>query len=58
MNYNTLPPIIAQKIEELLNDKTPEHIRYNHMITLENVRDCVDSAVRQYTNKQNKKKLK
>lgn len=58
MNYNTLPPIIIQKISELIDSNTPEHIKYNHMITLENIRDCIDSAIKEYSFKQSTKKLK
>lgn len=50
-NINALPPIVQQTIEALKDKSTPEHIKFNHMKNLENIRDCCDNAIRVYNDK-------
>jgi len=48
---NNIPVLIQQMAENALDTKTPEHIRYNHMIALENVRKYCDNILMQYNKK-------
>jgi hypothetical protein len=47
---DNIPTLIEQNRE-----KTPEHIRYNYMISMEAIRDYADKALREYQS--NKKKI-
>lgn len=58
MAKNSLPPAVLQTIENLNDKRTPEHIRFNYLRSLENIRDCCDEAIREYTRKQTKAKAK
>lgn len=57
-NINSLPPIVQQTIEALKDKNVPENIRFNHMKTLENIRDCCDLAIKSYNDRQNKLKVR
>lgn len=46
-----IPVIVQQAIESLLDDRVPSHIRFNHLITLENIRDCATKAILDYNKK-------
>ena len=50
-NLNLVPPIIQQKIEAVKDKSTPENIRFNHIKSLENIRDICDGVIRQYYGK-------
>ena len=52
---DNIPTLIEQIRENMLNEKTPEHIRYNYMISMETIRDYADKALREYQS--NKKKI-
>jgi len=52
---NNIPTLIEQIRENMLNEKTPNHIRYNYMISMEAIRDYADKALREYQS--NKKKI-
>ena len=52
---DNIPTLIEQIRENMLNEKTPEHIRYNYMISMEAIRDYADKALREYNS--NKKKI-
>jgi hypothetical protein len=42
-------PVLVQQIREnMLNEKTPEHIRYNYMMIMELIRDFADMSLREY----------
>ena len=45
---DNIPTLIEQIRENMLNEKTPEHIRYNYMISMEAIRDYADKALREY----------
>lgn len=49
-NINALPVIVQQTIEAVKDKSTPEHIRFNHIKTLENIRDCCDIAIKSQMN--------
>lgn len=51
--YNNLPPIVSQSIEALLNPSTPEREKFNHLQTIERIRDGCNSAIAQYNKKKN-----
>ena len=52
---DNVPALVQQIRENMLNEKTPEHIRYNYMISMEAIRDYADKALREYQS--NKKKI-
>ena len=52
---DNIPTLIQQIRENMLNEKTPEHIRYNYMISLELIRDFADASLREYNS--GKKKI-
>lgn len=52
---NQLPPIVQQTIEIIKDPKTPEHIKFNYVQTLENIRDCCDTTLNEYRKHQIKK---
>jgi hypothetical protein len=45
---DNIPTLIQQIRENMLNEKTPEHIRYNYMISMELIRDFADASLREY----------
>ena len=51
-----LPPIVQQTIQNLKDPKTPEHIKFNYLRTIENIRDCCDVAIREHEKQQLKRK--
>ena len=51
MSKNNVPVLIQQYAESALDTKSPEHIRYNYMIALENIRDFCDTAIGEYNKK-------
>jgi hypothetical protein len=59
MGKNSLPPAVLQTIENLNDKSTPEHIRFNYLRSLENIRECCDAAIKEYERKhQPKAKVK
>lgn len=54
--YNSLPPIVQQNIEALTDRSVPEHIKFNHLKTLEKIRDACNQAIDGYNKKQTKAK--
>jgi hypothetical protein len=48
---DNIPALVQQIRENMLNEKTPEHIRYNYMISMELIRDFADASLREYNNK-------
>ena len=45
---DNIPALVQQIRENMLNEKTPEHIRYNYMISMELIRDFADASLREY----------
>ncbi len=45
---DNIPALVQQIRENMLNEKTPEHIRYNYMISMELIRDFADMSLREY----------
>jgi hypothetical protein len=54
MKYENLPPIVSQSIEALFDPTTPDRIKFNHIQTLERIRDGCDAALTEYNRKQKK----
>lgn len=54
MSKNNVPVLIQQYAESALDPKSPEHIRYNYMIALENIRNYCDKAIAEYNKKPKK----
>jgi hypothetical protein len=52
---DNIPALVQQIRENMLNEKTPEHIRYNYMISMELIRDFADVSLREYNS--GKKKI-
>lgn len=48
MNRNGLPPIVLQMIESLEDKKTPEHVKFNYAYSLENIKECIESALKKH----------
>lgn len=48
---NNIPVLIQQLGENALDTKTPEHIRYNYMISLENIRAYCTRVLNEYNEK-------
>lgn len=53
---NATPIIIQQMVEHLLDERNNDNSRFNTLLSLENVRDCIDKAIVDYNKKQIKKK--
>lgn len=51
-----LPPIVQQTIQNIKDPNTPEHIKFNYLRTIENIRDCCDIAIKEYEKQQLKRK--
>jgi hypothetical protein len=51
MSKENIPVLIQQITESALDQKVPEHIRFNHIIALENIRDHCDKVIAQYNQK-------
>jgi len=52
---DNIPTLIEQIKENMLDEGTPKHIRYNYMVSMEAIRDYADKALREYHS--NKKKI-
>lgn len=48
---NNIPVLIQQLGESALDTKTPEHIRYNYVLSLENIRNYCDKTINAYNKK-------
>ncbi len=57
MVKTALPPIVQQNIEALKDKSVPEHIRFNYLRSLENIRDECTHAIDEYYKKTKKVKL-
>jgi hypothetical protein len=56
MTTKIVPVIVDDYIKGLLNKTTPDHIRYNYMVTLENIRDATSEALKKYEKEKNFRK--
>ena len=45
---NSTPPIIQQMIENLNNKQNHDNVRFNTLISLENIRDCINLSIENY----------
>jgi hypothetical protein len=54
---NTVPAIVQQMVEAMLDKTSNAHIRYNYMVAVENVRNYCDSALKEYEKKNKKVKV-
>lgn len=43
--FNAVPVIVQQIVESLQASNTPEHVKYNQMMVIENIRDYCDAAL-------------
>lgn len=50
-NKENIPVLIQQISENALDQKNPEHIRFNHIVALENIRNHCDKVIAQYNKK-------
>lgn len=55
--YENLPPIVSQTISALHDKSTPERIQFNHVQTLERIRDGCNAALEEYKRKKKKNLL-
>jgi len=46
-----IPVLIQQLTENALDSKIPEHIRFNYIVALENIRNHCDKVIAQYNQK-------
>lgn len=53
---NALPAAIRQIIESVQDPTIPEHIKFNHIQTLENIREQCDLTIKRYYNKGTRRK--
>lgn len=51
MSKENIPVLIQQLTENALDQKIPEHIRFNYIISLETIRDHCDKVIAQYNQK-------
>jgi len=51
MSKENIPVLIQQLTENALDQKVPEHIRFNYIISLETIRDHCDKVIAQYNQK-------
>lgn len=51
MSRQNIPPLLEQYRENMLDPKNSVTVRHNYMMTLQNVRDFCDSALREYEKK-------
>ena len=45
---NTVPVIVQQTIESMLDKRTPENVKFNNKMVLENIVDVCQTAIRKY----------
>lgn len=50
---NKVPIAVQQLVDNLNDKKSPDHIRFNYMITVEAIRDYCDSALKKYNSTSN-----
>jgi len=43
-----IPPLIQNMVLELFDPNSPEHIRYNYKLTLSNIKEYCDEAIKTY----------
>jgi hypothetical protein len=45
---NTVPVIVQQTIESMLDKKTPDNVKFNNRVVLENIVEVCQMAIRKY----------
>lgn len=55
---NSVPPIVQQIIESLLDEHTSDNVRFNNKLMLENIIDVSTNAINMYNKKELKRKFK
>lgn len=53
---NSTPPIIQQMIENLTNIQNNDNVRFNTLISLENIQKCITDAINKYNLEKIKRK--
>ncbi len=48
---NNVPAMVQQIRENMMDKSNPENIRYNYMISMENIRDYAESSLKEYNKK-------
>jgi hypothetical protein len=56
MNKLNIPPIVEQIRQNMLDSNNPTNIRYNYMVTMENIREYCDKALIDYKKAPNRGK--
>jgi hypothetical protein len=46
--FNAVPVIVQQIVESLQASNTPDHVKYNQVMVIENIRDYCDAALLKY----------
>lgn len=55
---NSIPPIVQQAIENLLDEKNSDNVRFNNKQLLQNIIECSQSALTTYEKKSLLRKFK
>lgn len=48
---NNIPAMVQQIRENMMNKSNPENIRYNYMVSMENIRDYAERSLKEYNKK-------
>lgn len=54
--FESLPVTIQQTIQNLHDKTNPEHIRFNYLTNLKNIRDACNQAIVRYENESDVRK--
>lgn len=55
---NSIPPIVQQAIENMLDPKNSDNVRFNSKQVLQNIIDCSQAAIDKYNKEELKRKFR
>jgi hypothetical protein len=55
---NSVPPIVQQIIEAMLNEQNTDNVKFNNKLMLENIIEVSTSAINTYNKNELKRKFK
>lgn len=55
---NSIPPIVQQAIENMLDARNSDNVRFNNKVLLQNIIECSQSAILKYDKEELKKKFR
>lgn len=55
---NSVPPIVQQIIEAMLNEQNTDNVKFNNKLMLENIIEVSTSAINTYNKNELKKKFR